>query len=45
MCVDYISLNKAYPKNPFPLSRIDQMVDSTMVCETLSLLDAYSGYH
>jgi hypothetical protein len=23
MCVDYISLNKAYPKVPFPLPRID----------------------
>jgi len=45
MCVDYISLNKAYPKNPFPLPRIDQIVESTAGCETLSFLDAYSGYH
>jgi hypothetical protein len=29
MCVDYTSLNKACPKVPFPLSRIDQIVDST----------------
>jgi len=45
MCVDYTSLNKACPKNPFPLPRIDQIVDTTMGCETLSFLDAYSGYH
>ena len=24
MCVDYTGLNKACPKDPFPLSRIDQ---------------------
>ena len=33
------------PKDPFPLPRIDQMVDSTSRCEALSILDAYSGYH
>ena len=45
MCVDYTSLNKACPKVPFPLPRIDQIVDSTTGCETLSFLDAYCGYH
>jgi hypothetical protein len=45
MCVDYTSLNKACPKHLFPLPRIDQIVDSTSGCETLSFLDAYSGYH
>jgi len=45
MCVDYTSLNKACPKVPFPLPRIDQIVESTAGCETLSFLDAYSGYH
>jgi hypothetical protein len=45
MCVDYTSLNKACPKVPFPLPHIDQIVDSTTGCETLSFLDAYSGYH
>jgi hypothetical protein len=29
MCVDYTSLNKACPKDPFPLPRINQVVDST----------------
>ena len=29
MCVDYMGLNKACPKDPFPLPRVDQIVDST----------------
>jgi hypothetical protein len=45
MCVDYTGLNKACPKVPYPLPRIDQIMDSTAGCETLSFLDAYSGYH
>jgi hypothetical protein len=45
MCVDYTSLNKACPKVPFPLPRIDQIIDSTAGCELLCFLDAYSGYH
>jgi hypothetical protein len=45
MCVDYTGLNKACPKVPYPLPRIDQIVDSTAGCETLSFLDAYSVYH
>ena len=45
MCVDYMGLNKACPKDPFPLPRIDQIVDSTSGCETLCFIDAYSGYH
>ena len=45
MCVDYTGLNKACPKDPFPLPCIDQVVDSTSRCETLCFLDAYYGYH
>jgi hypothetical protein len=45
MCVEYTGLNKACPKDPYPLPRIDQIVDSTAGCETLSFLDAYSGYN
>jgi hypothetical protein len=45
MSVDYTSLNKACPKVPFPLPRIDQIVDSTAGCELLCFLDTYSGYH
>ena len=42
MCIDYMSLNKACPKDPFALPRIDQMIDSTAGCELLSFLDAYT---
>jgi hypothetical protein len=45
MCVDFTDLNKACPKDDFPLPRIDQLVDSTARCELMSFLDAYSGYH
>nr|AAT47106.1 putative polyprotein [Oryza sativa Japonica Group] len=45
MCVDFSDLNKAYPKDDFPLPRIDQLVDSTAGCELMSFLDAYSDYH
>jgi hypothetical protein len=45
MCIDYTSLNKACPKNEYPLPRICQIVDSTASCELLSFLDVYSGYH
>ena len=45
MCVDYTSPNKACRKDPFPLSRIDQIIDSTSGFEILSFLDAYSGCH
>ena len=29
MCIDFIDLNKACPKDPFPSPRIDHIVDST----------------
>src|SRR5438552_3053252 len=45
MCVDYTNLNKAWPKDPFRLPRIDQVVNSTAGSELLCFLDAYSGYH
>ena len=45
LCIDYTDINKACPKDPFPLPRIDQIVNSTAGCGLLSFLDAYSGYH
>ena len=45
MCVNYTGLNKAYPKDLFPLPRINQVVDSTTGCEALCFLDAYSRYN
>ena len=43
LCIDFTDLNKACPKDPFPMPRIDQIVDSTTGCDLLSFLDAYSG--
>jgi hypothetical protein len=45
VCVDYTSLNKHCPKDPFPLARIDQIMNSIAGCARLSFLDAYSGYN
>jgi hypothetical protein len=44
MCIDFTDLNKAYPKDEFPLPRIDSLVDAA-ASELTSLLDCYSGYH
>ncbi|KAL2226659.1 UNVERIFIED_CONTAM: Retrovirus-related Pol polyprotein from transposon gypsy [Sesamum indicum] len=45
MCVDFTDLNEACPKDPYPLPRIDVMVDSTAGSEMFSMMDAYQGYH
>ncbi|KAL0433158.1 UNVERIFIED_CONTAM: hypothetical protein Slati_2650100 [Sesamum latifolium] len=45
MCIDFSDLNKACPKDFYPLPRIDQLVDSTSGCELLSMMDASQGYH
>jgi hypothetical protein len=45
MCVNYTDLNKHCPKDPFELSWIDQVIDSTAGCDLLCFLDCYSGYH
>jgi hypothetical protein len=45
MCIDYTDLNRHCPKDPFPLLRIDQVVDSTTGSVMLCFLDCYSGYH
>jgi hypothetical protein len=45
MCIDFTELNKACPKEPNPLPRIDIIIDQADGCEMLSLLDCFSGYH
>jgi hypothetical protein len=45
MCIDYTYLNYHCPKDPFPLPRIDQVVDSTVGSALLCFLDCYSCYH
>ena len=43
--MDFIDLNKACPKDPFLMARIDRLVDSTMGHPRMSFLDAFQGYH
>ena len=45
MCVDFTDLNKACPKDLYPLPSIDALVDSASGCKMLSFLDAFSGYN
>jgi hypothetical protein len=40
-----MDLNKHFPKDPFGLPQIDQIVDSMAGSALLSFLDCYSGYH
>ena len=45
MCVDFTDLNKACPKDIYPLPRIDQLVDSTADHQLLSFMEAFLGYN
>ena len=45
MCVDFTDLNKACPKDSYPLPSIDALVDSASGCRLLSFLDAFSCYN
>jgi len=45
MCVDFTDLNKAFPKELYPLPSIDALVQSAPGCKLLSFLDAFSGYN
>jgi len=45
ICVDYTDLNKACPRDAYPLPNIDRLVDSAVGNKVLNFLDAYSGYN
>ena len=45
VCVDFTDLNKVCPKDPFPIPRIDQLVDATVGYPRMSFLDAFQRYH
>ena len=45
MCVDYRDLNRASPKDGFPLPHIDILVDNTANHALLSFMDGYAGYN
>ena len=45
MCIDFTDLNKAHPKDSYPLPLIDVLIDSTVKHQLLSFMDAFSGYN
>ncbi|GKA63347.1 reverse transcriptase domain-containing protein [Tanacetum coccineum] len=45
MCVDFTNLNKACPKDCYPLPEIDWKVESLCGYPIKCFLDAYKGYH
>jgi hypothetical protein len=45
MCTGFTDLNKCCPSDDFPLSRIDQIIDSEAGCDIMTLLDCFSGYY
>ena len=45
MCVDFTDLNKACPKDSYPLPRVDVLVDSMAQHQLLSFMDAFFGYN
>ena len=44
-CVDFRNLNKACPKDEFPLSNMDLLIDSTIGNAMFSFMDGFSGYN
>ena len=45
MCTDFMDLNKACPKDSYPLPQIDTLIDSTARHQLLSFIDAFLGYN
>ena len=45
ICVDYRNLNRASPKDNFPLPHIDVLVDNTTNFALFSFMDEFSGYN
>jgi len=45
MCTDYTDLNKACPKDAYPLLSIDRLVDGAAGYKFMSFLDVFSGYN
>ena len=45
LCIDFTDVNRACPKDSFPLPRIDLIVDATAGHELLSFMDAFSGFN
>ena len=41
VCVDFIDLNKACSKDPFPMPWVDQLIDATIVHLWMGFLDVF----
>jgi len=45
VCVDFRDLNRTSPKDNFPLSHIDMLVDNATRSPIYSFMDGFSGYN
>ena len=45
ICTDFRYLNKAYPKDNYPMPFIDQIIDACAGSEVFSFMDGFSGYN
>ena len=45
LCIDFTDINRACPKDSFPLPRINLIIDDIVGHEILSFMDAFSGYN
>ena len=45
LCIDFTDINRVCPKDSFPLSQIDLIVDATAGHELLSFMDVFFGYN
>jgi hypothetical protein len=43
--MDFLDLNKAYPKDNFPRPFINQIIDECAGCEAFSFMDGFLGYN
>ena len=45
ICIDFRDLNKATPKDQYPMLVADLLIDATSIYEYISSMDGYVGYH
>ena len=45
VCIDFTNLNRTCPKDPFPMPKIDQLIDATYGHPRMSFLDVFRGYN